>query len=59
MLSSGIYRGDAPIAYFADAAAGCIIDVVCTSVIAQPLALSQLGILINTDLNAPFPTELK
>lgn len=59
MLSSGIYRGDAPLADFADAAAGCIIDAVCTSVIAQPLALSQFGILINTDHNAPFPTELR
>jgi hypothetical protein len=59
MLSSGIYRGDAPLADFADAAAGCIIDAVCTSVIAQPLALSQLGILINTDHNAPFPAELR
>ena len=30
MLSAGIYRGDAPLADFADAAAGCIIDAVCT-----------------------------
>lgn len=59
MLSSGIYRGDAPLADFADAAAGCILDAVCASVKAQPLALAQLTILINTNLHAPFPTELQ
>jgi len=58
MLSLGVYRGGAPLAEFADAAAGCIIDAVCTSVISQHLALSQLGILINTDHNAQFSAEL-
>jgi hypothetical protein len=58
MLSSGIYRGGAPIEAFADAAAGCIIDAVHASVVSQPSALSKLSILINTDLNAKFPVEL-
>ncbi len=59
MLSSGIYRGGAPIGPFADAAARCIIDAVCAAVKAQPVALGQLAILINTDTTAPFLKELK
>lgn len=58
MLSSGFYRGGAPLDAFADAAAGCIIDAVCASVVAHPLALSKLAILINTDRHATFPIEL-
>ena len=58
MLSSGIYRGGAPIAAFADAAAGCIIDAICAAVKIQPVKLGQLAILINTDTNVEFPKEL-
>lgn len=58
ILSSSIYRGNAPIAPFADAAAGCIIDAVRTAVKAQPTALGNLAILINTNANAAFPVEL-
>lgn len=49
MLSSGIYRGGAPIAPFADAAAGAIIDAIASSVKAQPTKLGGLAILMNTD----------
>ena len=59
MLSSGIYRGGAPIVPFANDAAACIIDAVCTAVKAQPQKLGQLAILINTNANAQFPKELK
>ena len=59
MLSSGIYRGGAPISPFADAAAGAIIDAVCGVIANQPEKLGQLAILINTDTKAKFPKELK
>lgn len=60
MLSSGIYRGGAPIASFTDAAASSIIDAVCEAVTNQPRRLGDLAILINTNnTKAEFPKELK
>jgi len=58
MLSSGIYRGDAPIEPFADAAAGAVIEAVRAAVRNSKGRLSGLTILINTDREAIFPLEV-
>jgi hypothetical protein len=58
MLSSGIYRGNAPIPKFAEAAADCIITAVRTGIKAHPAALKGLAILINTNRTAEIPMEL-
>lgn len=57
LLSSGIYRGGAPIAAFAEQAASCIIDAVQAAVSAEPDALSGLSILINTDRTGSYSKE--
>lgn len=59
MLSSGIYRGNAPIQSFSNDAATLIINAVCAAIKAQPKKLGNLAILINTDTNSHFPKELK
>ncbi|AMA10690.1 hypothetical protein [Picosynechococcus sp. PCC 73109] len=59
MLSSGIYRGGAPIAPFADAAASSIIDAICEAVANHPRRLEDLAILINTNTKTEFPKEVK
>ena len=58
MLSSGLYRGGAPIAAFCDAAASCIITGIRAAVRNQYDALGGVAILINTDRTADFPMEL-
>jgi hypothetical protein len=58
MLSSGIYRGNAPIGPFADAAAACIVEAVVAAVQADPETLGDLTILINTKRTATPPIEL-
>ena len=49
LLSSGIYRGGAPIGPFADSAAGAVIDAITSSVKSNTAKLGGLSILINTD----------